>query len=298
MFKSKIPFIQPEPEIYSTAIINDELEDEDQVLENETNYNPNIPILPWKQTAQIITNFLTRDSLKVGRNGISLPITIPYGFQLVKTIPHPRSSLKSVIFIPQTTSAELFVSLDIHHINVWRGLNRIKRISTLATSVTESAGNLENIRGLKDIHRWFHIEKYKIYIAASSNLQLRILDTQFNLIYYASSGKPVLSLKYVPYTEEIITGEVGNIKVYGIEIKVSRSRDDYKLVERLIISDLQDDEWANFVCYEPSLNAILAAVDLSIHVYDFDSGKRINTIKNCHDMTVTVVDYYAPYKVF
>ncbi|KAJ3386033.1 WD repeat-containing protein 87 [Lobulomyces angularis] len=282
---------------------NEDGEIESQITEKTLipDYTPNLPILPWNDTRSLVKNITNSKNISdclAGKGNLIIPITIPYGFQLQKTLAHPNSTLRSVIYIQQSTSAELFVSLDRHNVHVWRGLTRIKKIGTLGQGSSYRDENIKVTdeaikKGVHGINKWKYIEKYRIYVVASNQLQLRILDSHFAEIFTTSSVKPVLSLVYVSKSEEIITGEVGYIRVWKLEYKSVRTQDEYKLLQRMLV-ELEEDEWAGFVSYDEIQNRIIAAVDNSVHMYCFLTGKKLGTLKEIHDMSITFIVYYDP----
>lgn len=180
-------------------------------------------ILSWEDTRKIISGLTNKSSSKI------IPITIPYGFQRVKRLLHGKNQkLYSVLFVPQTQSSEFIVSLDSANMHIWKGSNRIKRISVFDVAIKNQI-KLEDAtkRGIRDIRHWLFLEKYKVFLVASSTLQLRVyfwrllifklLDQQFCEIFSVSCKKMILCISYSPSTDEIYTGEVGAIRIWGVD---------------------------------------------------------------------------------
>jgi hypothetical protein len=128
-------------------------------------------IIPWEETRKIISGITNKTGSKI------LPITIPYGFQREKRLLHAKSQrIYSVLFVPQTGTSEFIVSLDAACMHIWKGATRIKRIPVFDPALKKQT-RIEDAskRGIRDIRHWIFLEKYKVYLVASSTLQLRVL---------------------------------------------------------------------------------------------------------------------------
>jgi hypothetical protein len=127
-------------------------------------------ILPWEETRKIISSLTNKSSSKI------LPITIPHGFQRTKRLLHAKTQkIYSVLFVPQTGTSEFIVSLDSACMHIWKGSTRIKRIPVFDVALKKQT-RIEDAskRGIRDIRHWIFLEKYKVYLVASSTLQLRV----------------------------------------------------------------------------------------------------------------------------
>ncbi|KAJ3128530.1 hypothetical protein HK098_004160 [Nowakowskiella sp. JEL0407] len=177
------------------------------------------PIQPWKTVkSEISTNLMNSKSLfasenanvhlddsglqsgngsNSSNNSTAISMTIPHGFQLIRSLEHSKPTLKSVIYVPPTTTTELFVSLDTHNLHVWRGSNRIRKINTAGIQTVKindlpiSKGGTGQA-GVFGINRWKYVDSLKIFVVASTQLQLRVLDSHFDELSNVLTPKPVL----------------------------------------------------------------------------------------------------------
>ncbi|KAJ3192599.1 hypothetical protein HDU67_005412 [Dinochytrium kinnereticum] len=198
------------------------------------------PIQPWKTIRAGLATLITlkgsskpdpeaRDNLAEGEENptaSSIHMTIPYGFQLVRQLVHSRPTVRSAMFVPAATSTELFVTLDTHYVHVWRGSAKVKKYPTIPMASTQvrkregrpsSFESREEGLGAYGIDKLVFIEKYRLYVVFSTQLQLKLLDSHFNEISFVSCPKPILCLEYVDSHEEIIAGEVGSIRVWKVK---------------------------------------------------------------------------------
>ena len=125
----------------------------------------------------------------------AISITIPYGFQAIKTLSHPKATLKSALYQP---SLSTFTVLDHQSVHIWKGSTRINHIpiaggkgnkwSTVAKKDKKSLAG----QALTGITHWTFIDKYQIYIIANSHLQLKVLDSHLVEMSSTLNSKPVL----------------------------------------------------------------------------------------------------------
>ncbi|RKO91957.1 WD40-repeat-containing domain protein, partial [Blyttiomyces helicus] len=253
-----------------------------------------------------------------------LPITIPHGFQSMRRLYHPHSSLRSIVHIPATGSAEMVLTLDANTVSMWRGAARVKRISTalpgtslgLAAGVETGAATATGVvavaaagaanisngtpegkganAGVVGLSHWIYVEELKVLLIASSQLQLRVLDNFLEEMSCVSCPKPILAMEYISDREELVTAEVGTIRVWKIKKTATIHRTIITLSERLAIIDLLDDEWVVRVLYDRTLDRLFAAVDGNVYIYDMASGERLDALRNIHDMSITCLAYYEP----
>lgn len=125
----------------------------------------------------------------------AISITLPYGFQAVKTLAHPKATLKSALYQP---SFSTFTVLDHQSVHIWKGSMRINHIPIsdgkgikCSTTVKKDKKSLAG-RALSGITHWTFIDKYQIYIIANSHLQLKVLDSQMIEMSTTLTSKPVL----------------------------------------------------------------------------------------------------------
>ena len=217
-----------------------------------------LPIMPWNYLKKIIERdhanskkMVTVTDIKNGPSEEDLldltpssstaahvtasqtSITIPYGFQILKTLIHPKGTIRSVFYQPSTS---MFVSLDQSHVNVWKGALRIQQIplfppkQTLGSTARVTTQLSRATDALTGVTRWTFISKHQIYIVTNSHLQLKVLDSHFLEMSRVLTSKPVLwygfgsrvgtdpeSFEYVESKQEFLTGEVGSIKIWSIK---------------------------------------------------------------------------------
>eukprot|EP00842_Homolaphlyctis_polyrhiza_P000006 jgi/Hompol1/1005/HPOL_004808-RA len=127
-----------------------------------------------------------------------LPITIPHGFQQLRTLSNARPTIQSVLYIPNSS---MFVSQDSTHIQLWKGGVRIHKISTQEDKIrgngsqpksgSSYSGNA-SLPGVIAITKWLYVDKQRIYIIANARLELKVLDIHFEELCVISNPKPVL----------------------------------------------------------------------------------------------------------
>ncbi|KAJ3100249.1 WD repeat-containing protein 87 [Phlyctochytrium planicorne] len=170
----------------------------------------------------------------LGASGSHLiAITIPHGFQQVRTLLMPKPTLKSVIYV-SSTNTDAFAALDTHGVHLVRGTVRVMNMATGGDK-----GNVQTpVAGLS---RWIYIKKWRMTIIATLHLELKILGLSMEEVSSVSSVKPVLSLEFNEDKEELIAGGVGNIRVY-----------------------------------------------------DYTTGKRIEGVRNAHELSISAMCLYEP----
>ncbi|TPX65902.1 hypothetical protein CcCBS67573_g07987 [Chytriomyces confervae] len=209
---------------------------------------------------------------------IAMAPTIPYGFQITRTLYHPKPCLKSVLFA-SATQMDCFVSLDPHQVHVLRGHGRpvvldcqVKAKATAFTAVS----------------RWLFIPKWKVTVISTLQLELKLLSMSFEQMNSVSSVQPVLRED----TDELIAGGVGNIRIWTFD-KSGSAATGFKST-RLVINDLQAGQWVTHLCHDKAFNRIFASVDDSIMVYSYQTGKRLETFSNCHGSSISCLCFYQP----
>ncbi|KAI8827897.1 WD40-repeat-containing domain protein [Chytridium lagenaria] len=272
------------------------------------------PVHPWKMIRPALVTLIsikgnsqTEESSNNNTNDMddpsnttSMNITIPYGFQLLRQLIHSRPTLRSAMYVPAATSAELFVTLDTHYLHVWRGSAKVKKYCTATmgqvTSKKREPGveNKDEGLGALGVEKFIFVEKFRVYVAFSTQLQLKLLDSHFNEISFVSCPKPILCLEYVDALDEIIAGEVGSIRVWTVKREIIHHQDTYTLIERMVINDFDPEEWIVFLQWERVLNRIIAACESNIHIFDYQTGKRMDLMKDIHEMSITSCVFYEP----
>ncbi|KAJ3297615.1 hypothetical protein HDU79_002789 [Rhizoclosmatium sp. JEL0117] len=189
------------------------------------------------------------------KSGPILPITIPHGFQLLRTLVQPKPCVKSVINV-SANNTDSFAVLDTYQARLIRGTMKVAGISVgEEKSVPDSH--------LTGLNRWIFISKWRITIIATLHLELKVLGLSLELLSQVSSVKPVLCLDFHDARDELIAGGVGNIRIWT----VSQLKGTYRLSgPRLIIDDLQSEEWITHIVHNAYLNRLMVACDCDLLV--------------------------------
>ncbi|KAI8621898.1 hypothetical protein BC830DRAFT_1214475 [Chytriomyces sp. MP71] len=213
-----------------------------------------------------------------------LPITIPHGFQLMRTMLQPKP-IKSVINV-SANNTDTFAVLDTYYAQLFRGNVKVARIS-----VGEEKGIPDS--HLTGLNRWFYVKKWRCTVIATLHLELKVLGLSLEVLSQTSSIKPVLSLDFHDERDELIAGGVGNIRIWTF----SKSKGTYRLLgPRLVIDDLATEEWISHTVVNKQLNRLIAACDCDILVYDYATGRRIDRLRNVHELSINVMIFYTPHQ--
>ncbi|KAI9190859.1 uncharacterized protein BJ171DRAFT_605914 [Polychytrium aggregatum] len=265
-------------------------------------------IQPWRDVQAKIDAIIVAKTTIINIEGqptttqlAVLPITIPHGIQLLRTLPHSRPTLKSVLFVPASITSEMLVTLDSHHVHIWRGGSRVRKVRTdvehkveTKSRDTRQPGNGGQSQSLNGISKWVYVEKWRVYIIATSQLTLRVLDSHLDEISSVSSSKPVLCMEYINEFDHLVVGQVGRIKTWKLQRESVNNREIFTLSERTSISDLADDEWVVCLHYQTSLDLLLFSCESTLYVYKYSTGRRLDKLFNIHEMSITSIQYYEP----
>ncbi|KAI9145151.1 hypothetical protein BKA69DRAFT_1035792 [Paraphysoderma sedebokerense] len=229
----------------------------------------------------------------------SMPFSVimPHGFQLIKSLLHWRPTLRSVLFVPFNNQVETFFSLDSQNVHVWKGQMRHKKIPVAGAEFTPKdslsivqGGN--GLAGLVNINKWIYVKKLNVFIVSTSHLELKILDQNLVELSHTSSATPVLSLEYNDATDELIAGGVGSIRIWKIqkEPEPIRNYDIYSFHSlRLVIDDLKQEEWVTCTYLRQKQHKLYVACNTSLLIYDYISGKRLETLREIHELAVASI---------
>ncbi|KAJ3331609.1 hypothetical protein HDU76_002721, partial [Blyttiomyces sp. JEL0837] len=110
-----------------------------------------------------VTFHRTRARSKV--KGHQLPITIPHGFQLTRTLMQPKPTLRNVIYVSNTNN-DAFLTQDAHSVCLVRGTVKVMSMSTGG----EREKSQSPVIGLS---RWLFVKKWRITIVATMHLELK-----------------------------------------------------------------------------------------------------------------------------
>ncbi|KAJ3153369.1 WD repeat-containing protein 87 [Irineochytrium annulatum] len=216
-----------------------------------------------------------------------IAITIPHGFQSQRTILMPKPSVRSVIYA-SSTNTDAFAAMDAHGVHIVRGAVRVMNVPT---GGDKGIAANSPVAGLS---RWIYVKKWRMTIVATLHLELKILGLSMEEISSVSSVKPVLSLEFNEEAEELIAGGVGNIRVWSFS---KSSMIGYQFSgPRLIIDDLATEEWVTHtLCYQKT-NRLYAACENNVLVYDYITGKRIESLRNVHELSISCMCFYEPFE--
>ena len=148
-------------------------------------------LLPWKELKLILFNESLKNrpkkSMKIEERS---SMTIPYGFQSLNFIQVTQDSLKSVLpmfqgnDVIESLSQDSFATLDSQYITLWRGSHRTKKMAVLkekegiSNSESGKSENGQNSAGCVGVTHWIWVGKYKLFIVATSFLQLKVINHQ------------------------------------------------------------------------------------------------------------------------
>ncbi|KAJ3256462.1 hypothetical protein HK103_005460 [Boothiomyces macroporosus] len=207
------------------------------------------------------------------------PITLSHGFQSVRTMQHSRLGIKSVLYIPNSS---MFASLD-------------KEIPVLPPGQTVKKGSKKKpIDGLFGLVQWVYVEKCHIYIVANQQLEIKVLDLHLSTQSTFSNPKPILCMEYIKQTNTIIVGEVGSIRILGIQKSTANHIEIYVLHQLLEISANLDEEWITCMYYDHSKERIYAGCGTNLYVFDYHTGERMDNYYDIHELSITCITYYEP----
>ncbi|KAI8922681.1 hypothetical protein BC831DRAFT_418144 [Entophlyctis helioformis] len=221
----------------------------------------------------------------------SLNINIPHGCQLVRTMLHTKTTLKSVVYMP-FGEVERFASADPQFAHIWRGPTHVLKVAIRQNKDTQPT----SVTGL---NRWLYIRKWRILIISTLHLELKILDAGLKVLSAIASPKPVISLEFVDAADEMVAGGVGSITIWRFVKGRSSSGGIYEFGDpRLVISDLQIDEWITFTAYDRTRDLLYAVYDNNVNIYNYRTGQRVEIMRNIHEHSISAVLLYEPLGFF
>ncbi|KAI8848626.1 hypothetical protein BC829DRAFT_417412 [Chytridium lagenaria] len=219
-------------------------------------------------------------------NAHQIAITIPHGFQQIRTLLMPKPTIRSVLYV-SSTHTDAFAAMDSHGVHLVRGTVRVMNLSTAGGAADGKTGS--SVAGLS---RWIYVKRWRMTIIATLHLELKILGLGMEVVSSVSSVKPVLSLEFNEDREELIAGGVGNIRIWTF---TKTSMVAYQFSgPRLVIDDLATDEWVTHTIYHRKNNRLYVACENHIMIYDYNTGKRIETIRNAHELSISAMCIYEP----
>lgn len=139
-----------------------------------------------------------------------------------------------------------------------------------------------------------YVEKCHIYIVANQQLEIKVLDLHLSTQSTFSNPKPILCMEYIKQTNTIIVGEVGSIRILGIQKSTANHIEIYVLHQLLEISANLDEEWITCMYYDHSKERIYAGCGTNLYVFDYHTGERMDNYYDIHELSITCITYYEP----
>ncbi|KAJ1561677.1 WD repeat-containing protein 87, partial [Cladochytrium tenue] len=232
-----------------------------------------------------------------GGSGSQDAATIPHGFQLVRAYPQARPTLRKALYVAAYAHADVFATADNHRVEVFRGAARLAAADLHprqdrhtaaapgAVGSSSSAANNSAASPVAGLIQWIYIRKWRVTVIATTYLELKVcelgssspgtLGMNLDVMSLVSSVQPVISLEFSEQSDELIAAGVSHIRVWGFEKRTTPQGDVYAFTgPRLVIEDLKTEEW----------------------VYNFQTGSRLNTLNNAHEMAISCMCYFKPFK--
>ncbi|KAH6582265.1 hypothetical protein BASA60_002027 [Batrachochytrium salamandrivorans] len=232
-----------------------------------------------------------------------LNIILPHGCQLMRTIYHPNASFKMILYMP-IGETDRFASLDTNHVHLWRGPSHVLKMSVLHTKDSQQQ---TSVTGL---NHWVYIQKWQLTIISTRHLEIKILDAGLKCLSSISTPKPAVSLEFVNKYDEIVVGSVGAVMIWQFE----QSQQRYEIraysfffsagkmvccrTPRLVISDLQIDEWVTFSAFDDARDYLYTVYENNFNIYNYKTGHRVDTVRNAHESPISAVLFYDPQGLF
>ncbi|KAJ3023368.1 WD repeat-containing protein 87 [Thoreauomyces humboldtii] len=266
-------------------------------------------ILPWRHILKKVR--ARASSSHHAATASVLPTTIPHGFQISRNLPHPRPTLRSAIYIPGIQ--DRIASVDSHFVHLWRNSTKV--------SSTPLASNAKGPRpAISGMCQWVFCADLKVLFIATAHLEIKVgepiaqtcnvvlganlnsgqplrqlLSPTFEELTLVSSPKPVLSLEFLEEASELVAGGAGNIRIW----KIKRSPDLACPLRfdgcRLTIEDLHDEDWVSQTIYSAQADQLFAAVGNDVYIYDYQTGERVETIREAHELSITAMLIFEPF---
>lgn len=260
------------------------------------------PIMPWK----LLKNIIKKDYLKlpppiikedeesgiiedyyetlIKLNSAPYPISVNLGFHVLRRMKATKKEFRNALYL---TSSNTFVALDSESFHLWKSNRQLMDVSL----VDKSSNHVRNLSG---ISIWTYIDKYQIHVVATKNLQIKILDAQFNEISSTLTSSPVLCFEYSSSKDELIVGQIRSICIFSIKVSKFNSKLSYYLEQRLEITDFNNGEWVSCLKYDHTFNRLFAGCDNSLRVYEYATGQLFEIVSEIHDLSLTCLEYYEP----
>ncbi|KAJ3322483.1 WD repeat-containing protein 87 [Boothiomyces sp. JEL0866] len=220
----------------------------------------------------------------------ALNVSIPTGFQILRTIGPSKMPIKSVIALSQGESTKLGC-IDSQFAHIWQGNSHLTKVAIGQTR----GNNMDNASPLSGLDLWIYVPTWKMIILSTTALEIKLMDTQFKVLSTISVPKPVLwyyisneSLEFVdaqqPY---LITGSIGRITYYNFK-NVSKHSRNTGMIELdssfLTISDLDIDDWISGLAVDQKRELLFAVYENHVNV----TGSQLPKIQPVIEMLILV----------
>lgn len=154
-----------------------------------------------------------------------MSMAVSHGFRLVRTLRGSKSAVTKCLY-GSFYNTDVFYTLDSQCVSVWRANRRVK---TFPIHIGEKKdGQKES--SVAGLARWVHVKEWKAVIVGNMQMQLKILDTNLVETSAVLALKPVLSLKFIDETEQLIVGSMGCVRVRRISLLSLHSRLGFCLI--------------------------------------------------------------------
>ncbi|KAJ3210534.1 hypothetical protein HDU82_007938 [Entophlyctis luteolus] len=163
---------------------------------------------------------------------------------------------------------QVVVTLDSSNVSVFRGSQKIFDIGTDIKIRTSQENNpiapglLEARMGVLGAEKLLLIEKYRVYVVFSKQLDLK---------------------------DDLISGETGAIRVWKILRETNHHVETFQIQLKLSIQIFEFDDWIGFIAYDRMLERIIGTCEGTIYFFEYSTGNLIGTIKNAHKTSITCV---------
>jgi WD40 repeat protein len=203
----------------------------------------------------------------------------------------PLDTLVNVIHWPNS-NIDTFSCFDLRQAHLWKGKYRVQ-----SQSVVQETGRKAKPTALSGLVAWTYVAKWRILIIANTQLELKILDANFEELCTKSIEKPALCLEFDDEADELIVGGVCNIRIWGFTKVAEKGRFVHTFVgPRLVIEDLRNEEWVSKTMYHKLSHKIYAIVDNNVYIYDSRTGERLSSMLEIHSLSVTSLLYLDGYQ--
>ncbi|TPX43148.1 hypothetical protein SeMB42_g01983 [Synchytrium endobioticum] len=233
------------------------------------------------------------------------PIVVPHGFQTIKTLVYLRDdiAITSALHIPTATTMlknEMFLMADAKAVYLWQGDKKTGTLSredrprgVLPTSSVHATSSPKKspMAGLK---AWTCIKAWKpaVVVIATTNLEIKILDHDLTERFTAPTSFPVLTMEYIDAVGELVVAGAGGITSWTFKTVMEQGRALYAFDEtRLSIRDLAADDWIWKIRYRHRRKWLYAASGSNILIYNFNTGRRLDSIINAHSGQITGLEF-------